>query len=130
MKGIIRAIDELGRITPPIEIRRDLNYEDKQGLSLSVINKTIHLKKGSGRKLDSLGRYTLPIEIRRGLELGYKEFVDMWVEDEEICIRKASLQCVICGEEADERKLIDVDDVLICRKCGDKVVDKFMEEEL
>lgn len=127
MKGIVRRLDELGRITLPIEYRRALDYDANQGLLMYLKGNVICLKKGKGRKLDSLGRYTIPIEVRRTLKFDECELVDTWIEDGEVRIRKASLQCVICGSE-DERKLLDVEGVLICRKCGTKVIDKFMED--
>ncbi|MBE5966973.1 MAG: AbrB family transcriptional regulator, partial [Lachnospiraceae bacterium] len=77
MKGIVRKLDELGRITLPIEYRRTLSYGERQGFDLYVDGNAIHLKRGNGRKLDQLGRYTLPIEVRRSLRFDDGELVDM-----------------------------------------------------
>jgi len=43
--GIIRKIDELGRVTLPIEIRRSLNLEEKDGLEIYVESDCIILKR-------------------------------------------------------------------------------------
>lgn len=127
MKGIVRKLDDLGRITIPMEYRRQLGYEDKQGIDLYIVGNVIHLEKGVGRCLDELGRYTLSIEVRRRLRIDNREYVDMWIEDDGIRIKKAALQCVFCGYE-DEKQLMEVEGILICRSCGSKVADKFMEE--
>lgn len=127
MKGIVRKLDDLGRVSLPIEYRRQLGYEDKQGIDLYIVNNVVHLEKGNGRRIDYLGRYTLPIEVRRGLKLDNEDLVDMWVENNCIHIRKATLQCVIC-ECDDESQLEKVKGVLVCRSCGIEIRDKFMED--
>lgn len=45
--GIVRKIDELGRIVLPIEIRRTMNLEIKDPLEIYVDNEMIILKKHS-----------------------------------------------------------------------------------
>jgi len=43
--GIVRKVDELGRIVIPIEIRRTLDIEEKDSLEIYVNEDTIILKK-------------------------------------------------------------------------------------
>ena len=43
--GIIRKVDELGRIVIPIELRRALDIEEKDSLEIYVNNGSIMLKK-------------------------------------------------------------------------------------
>lgn len=43
--GIVRKLDELGRITLPIELRRTLNVTDKDALEIFVENDQIILAK-------------------------------------------------------------------------------------
>ncbi len=43
--GIVRKVDELGRIVLPIELRRTLNIDIKDSLEIYVDNNTIVLKK-------------------------------------------------------------------------------------
>ncbi len=43
--GIVRKVDELGRIVLPIELRRTLNIEEKDALEIYVDENTIMLKK-------------------------------------------------------------------------------------
>lgn len=43
--GIVRKMDELGRIVLPIELRRTLNIEEKDALEIYVDGENIILKK-------------------------------------------------------------------------------------
>ena len=43
--GVIRKLDELGRITLPIELRRSLDLDVKDGLEINVQDDCIILKK-------------------------------------------------------------------------------------
>jgi transcriptional pleiotropic regulator of transition state genes len=43
--GIVRRVDELGRIVLPIELRRTLEISEKEGLEIFVEEDTIVLKK-------------------------------------------------------------------------------------
>ena len=43
--GIVRKVDELGRIVLPIELRRTLGIEIKDSIEIYVDNSTIVLKK-------------------------------------------------------------------------------------
>ena len=43
--GIVRKVDELGRIVLPIELRRTLDIEEKDSLEIYVDGNTIILKK-------------------------------------------------------------------------------------
>ena len=43
--GIVRKVDELGRVVLPIELRRNLDISEKDGLEISVDNDRIVLRK-------------------------------------------------------------------------------------
>jgi len=43
--GIVRKVDELGRIVLPIELRRTLDIEEKDALEIYVDGESIVLKK-------------------------------------------------------------------------------------
>ncbi|MCH5186530.1 MAG: AbrB/MazE/SpoVT family DNA-binding domain-containing protein [Oscillospiraceae bacterium] len=43
--GIVRRVDELGRIVLPIELRRNFNINEKDSLEIYVEGDTIILKK-------------------------------------------------------------------------------------
>ncbi len=43
--GIVRKVDELGRIVLPIELRRTLDIAERDSLEISAVDGTIVLKK-------------------------------------------------------------------------------------
>lgn len=43
--GIVRKVDELGRVVLPIELRRNLNIQEKDSLEIFVDDEKIILKK-------------------------------------------------------------------------------------
>lgn len=43
--GVVRKLDELGRITLPIELRRNLDVEDRGALEIFVDDDTVILRK-------------------------------------------------------------------------------------
>ncbi|WNB93407.1 AbrB/MazE/SpoVT family DNA-binding domain-containing protein [Bacillus sp. NEB1478] len=43
--GVVRKVDELGRIVIPIELRRIMEIEQKDGLEIFVENEKVILKK-------------------------------------------------------------------------------------
>lgn len=43
--GIVRKVDELGRVVIPIELRRNLGIEEKDGLEVFIDNDRIILRK-------------------------------------------------------------------------------------
>ena len=124
--GIVRRIDELGRITLPVEIRRRYGMEDGDRLGITFNGNIIRVSQvvtGMSRPLDEYGRVVIPMELRNTLKFAERQEVAIWAEDKAICITKVVSGCIICGCT---EQLMDVDGVLICRSCGVKVVDKFM----
>ncbi len=123
VKGIVRKIDDLGRIVIPIEIRRTAGVMNREKLALCLVDGVIRLSKGEGgRKLDELGRYVIPMEIRRthGWEIG--QAMDISLEGSEICIRKYG--CEWCDEA---ENLIEVGGHKLCHKCAEKVAIAYEE---
>ena len=49
--GVVRRLDELGRITLPIELRRSLNLDVRDGLEITVQDDCIILKKAESAEL-------------------------------------------------------------------------------
>ena len=80
---------------------------------------------GIVRKLDDLGRITLPMELRRTTGIEDRAPLEIMVDGDVICLKKYVPGCTICGST---EQLMEVDGIKICRSCGVKVVDKFMEE--
>lgn len=54
--GVIRKLDELGRITLPIELRRSLNLDVKDALEITVQDDCIILKKAANTDIFTGGQ--------------------------------------------------------------------------
>ena len=72
--GIIRRIDDLGRVVIPVEMRRALDIGDREELAISVENSAIVLRRahtgcvfcGSGKDvLDFRGKLVCPRCVRQ-----------------------------------------------------------------
>ena len=69
--GIIKLVDELGRIVIPIEIRKNLKIKEKDKMNVYLENDNIIIEKyiedeennTLTRRIDELGRVVIPIEI-------------------------------------------------------------------
>ena len=77
--GIVRKVDELGRIVLPIEMRRTLDIAEKDALEIYVEGENIILRKYQGACVfcDSVkelvcykGRYICPECIKKIQEIG------------------------------------------------------------
>lgn len=131
-KGIVRKIDELGRITLPSEIRKELKIEPHTKIDMWLDGKTIRVfpcdavrLNGIVRRLDELGRITLPKEYRKALGFADRAELDMHFDGTTICIQGEEYTCSICGGTSE---LYNVNGGHICKKCAVAVVDKMMEE--
>lgn len=122
VKGIVRKIDDLGRITLPIEYRRMTGIEVLQPLDLYTENGVLRLRRGKGRRMDELGRYCIPKEIRRSNKWAIGQALDIYVDDGEICIGK--IGCFICGST---EGLEEIDGFHICRNHVLKIAEKAYE---
>ncbi|MDF2844772.1 MAG: binding protein [Herbinix sp.] len=126
-RGIVRRLDELGRVTLPKEMRKAFGILEKEKIGMHLEGEVIHLFqvddsfKGFARNLDALGRWTLPIELRRTLNCADGQKMEIYVElvvdgdtesSNHILIRKAG--CSWCDNTKD---LIEVKGRTICLDC-------------
>jgi AbrB family transcriptional regulator, transcriptional pleiotropic regulator of transition state genes len=106
--GIVRKLDDLGRVTIPREVLRTfgLDVRDKPSMEIYqqanevVIEKAKKGKKGMVRKIDELGRIVIPIAIARKLELDRVErtAVEYFLDGEKIILKKYEPGCTFCGK--------------------------------
>ncbi len=119
-RGIIRKLDELGRVTVPIEFRNTANIKTGDRVGIELKGNVIHFVLpanmsnfiGIDRPVDELGRIVLPMEIRRVLMLGVGQKVDMYFEEGALFLQKVG--CHYCGSS---EKLIEYKGVNTCREC-------------
>ena len=117
--GVVRRLDDLGRIVIPKELRKKLNFVEKETqVDISRDGEYIILgtkeKGGLSRILDELGRVVIPIELRRTLNLEDRDSLEIFTEEEEIYLKKYSVGCMQCGEI---NGVITTGKVSLCRKC-------------
>lgn len=122
--GIVRKIDQLGRIVIPIELRRALDIKEIQdSLEIFTREDCIVLKKmiiktspsGVARKVDQLGRIVLPIELRRKFDIeAEKDSLEIFVGENELYLKKHQPACIFCAEG---QGIMVFKGKNICKKC-------------
>ena len=126
--GIVRRIDDLGRLVFPIEIRRILDITEGDQIEIYVIDNKIVCKKyipNMGqpttsviRPLDSLGRTVIPMEVRRMLSLPVKAAMQIFVDGDSIVLIEYEEKCVFCGGTD---VLADFKNKKICINCREQI---------
>lgn len=130
--GLIRRVDEVGRVVIPIEIRNMFDIKEKDTMEIYIDNNFIILKKcyldcsedaifaigGPIRSVDELGRVVIPIEIRNRFDIKEKDYMEIYTQDGSIALKKYEPFCVFCGST---ENLIDFKDKLICSNCKNKI---------
>lgn len=126
--GIIRRIDDLGRLVFPIEIRRVLDISVGDKIETYVVDNKIICKKyveGSResatsvtRPLDALGRTVIPMELRKMLSLPHKAQMQIFVEDGAIVLKEYEEKCIFCGGVDG---LVTFKDKKVCAFCKDQL---------
>lgn len=122
--GMVRNVDQLGRIVIPKELRRTLHIrEAKDLLEIYIEDKMIVLKafdensetSGIVRGVDRLGRIVLPIELRRKLDIvEERDALEIYIDDTAIMLRKYQPDCVFCG---DAKNILIFKGKNICQHC-------------
>lgn len=124
--GIIKTIDNLGRILIQKEIRENLklNYNDKMNIYLEnnniVIEKYIEDEETNTliRRIDELGRVVIPIEIRNRLGIIEKDKFEIYVDKNKIILKKYHTSCIFCRST---NNLIEYNNKLICNNCKTEI---------
>lgn len=136
--GIIRRIDELGRIVIEKSIRDQFGLEEGTPMLIYldkhrniVMRKAKKGETGIIRKMDELGRLVIPKEMRDILNIKIKDKIkktpgdslEQFVLSNTIIIRKYEPFCIFCGSS----KGIDIyKDKRICHKCMENISEKLM----
>ena len=125
--GIVRRVDQLGRIVIPKELRKALNIKEiTDALEIYLESGTIVLRKitdaaqsGVSRKVDQLGRIVLPVELRRNLDISEeRDSLEVFVDGEKIILKKYAPACVFC---ANARNVFSFKGKNICIHCLDEL---------
>lgn len=106
-KGIVRKIDDSGRIVIPKEFRDTLNFRMNEKLEILLVGKEINLNRlnpdvkinGIVRELDNLGRIVVPKEFRKVLKFNNQEDIEISLVDNKVVLSKSNHSCLECGTE-------------------------------
>lgn len=130
--GIIRQIDDLGRIVIPKEIRTSLGIKKNQlikfhlengnSVFLEIISGSKKTNFGIFRQLDELGRIVIPKETRCILDLDFKTPVEFFSDEKNIILKKYVAGCTFCGSTEDIRLIFE--GKKICKKCLSAIKEK------
>lgn len=112
--GIVRRVDQLGRIVVPKEIRKNLDIvEVVDSMEIYLEDGMIVFKKFDGnvaaagivRRVDQLGRVVLPIELRRMLNIvEERDALEIFIDNGAILLKKYEPACTFCGNFKDIRQ--------------------------
>ncbi len=130
--GIVRHVDNLGRIVIPKELCRTLGIEPKTHLEIFIENSRVVLKKhdladhsakkrgnlGIIRQVDGVDRIVIPKEICKMLCIKQKDALEIFVEDTKLILGKYEPACVFCGEAQD---VYNFRRKLVCAKCIEEI---------
>lgn len=126
--GIVRKVDQLGRVVLPKELRTTLNIKEIEDfLEIYVEDNRIILKKyeddaettGMVRRVDQLGRIVLPIELRRNMDIAEeKDALEIFVDREKIVLKKYEPACIFCGNA---KNVFVFKGRNICTECVDEL---------
>lgn len=126
--GIVRRIDDLGRLVFPIEIRRILDIAQGDKIEIYVADNKIVCKKyiedavhpatSVVRPVDSLGRTVIPMEVRKMLSLPVKAAMQIFVDGDAILLKEYEEKCVFC---ASGDNLADFKNKKICASCKEQI---------
>lgn len=131
--GVIRRLDELGRIVIPSTLRKDLGLETGTKLEIYVQDDFISLIKYDDtennhmsltRSVDELGRIVLPMSIRDKYDLIYKTPFEIYLDEtiNGILLKKFHQTCIFCNSN---KNLIEYNGKLVCSNCIHNLVSTY-----
>ena len=117
MNGIIRKLDDLGRIVLPKDYRK-LEVEDGvTNVAVYYIKDyvIVEILEGMGnKKVDGLGRVVIDIEIRNQLGWNEQDEIEVWKFGKYFVLKKVALECIFCGIK---KNLLEYKEKKVCEKC-------------
>ena len=92
LRGMVRRVDNLGRILIPKEYRSELGLESNSRIDLAVLADGLLIlpadTAGPARRIDNLGRVNIPVTARRMLDIDFHDPLEMFLLRDGIFIRK------------------------------------------
>lgn len=103
INGLIRKLDELGRVVIPIDYRKSKVEEGKTKVKVFSINEFVIVEilenqlENTTKKFDELGRVVVNIEIRNSLGWQENDEIEIWSFGRFFLLKKVEEKCVFCG---------------------------------
>ena len=93
ISGIVRKIDELGRIVIPIEYRRKFSLDRPINIAISseenfVVIEILKNEQKDSQRLDEFGRVLIKIELRNLWGWKEKDSIEIWNISKYIILKK------------------------------------------
>jgi AbrB family looped-hinge helix DNA binding protein len=97
--GMVRRVDNLGRILIPKEYRNELGLEQNSRIELTVLTDGLLIRplptqggedgaRPAPRRIDGLGRVNVPVAARRALGVNFHDEMEMFLLRDGMFIRK------------------------------------------
>lgn len=102
--GIVRKLDELGRIVVPKDYRQAIVVDGETEVAIYhnkdyVIVEILKELNDTNRKFDELGRIVINKEIRNKLEWKEKDSIEIWHFEQYFILKKVADECIFCGKK-------------------------------
>lgn len=97
ISGIVRKIDELGRIVIPIEYRKKITSDKVINVAINSVENYIVIEilddeQEDSQKLDELGRVLIKMKLRNLLEWKEKDSIEIWSLGKYIILKKVEIK--------------------------------------
>lgn len=127
--GVIRRVDELGRVVIAKEVRDSMGISAGTKLEMSVAQDGVILRKhevgaGMARHIDQLGRLVIAKEIRKRLDWGTGTPLELFVDGDTLLFKEYAPGCVACGNVTDD--FVNVNSKRLCLDCANEVVERVL----
>lgn len=101
LRGMIRRLDNLGRILIPMEYRKELDLKKNDSIEIAILEDGILIRlpraeaegadNPAARRIDKLGRISIPMEARRMLGIAFHDELEIFLLREGLFIRKKTV---------------------------------------
>lgn len=124
INGILRRLDELGRVVIPIDYRNGKVKDGETKIAVYntgkyVIVEILKEQAETNKKFDDLGRVVVYVEIRNKLNWKERDRIEIWNYKNFFILKKAENECIFCESQKD---LTEYKDKMICKKCKKEIV--------
>lgn len=125
ISGILRKLDELGRVVIPIDYRTGKVEDGETKIAIHNIKKYIIIEilkdqtEKTNKRFDELGRVVVYVEMRNKLNWKVRDDIEVWNYENYFILKKVEKECTFC---ANKENLTEYKGKLICSKCRKELV--------